>query len=176
MGRARLGEEEAPLDPFVEYERALRIDRNDLDTELVQQPDMYYRISREMAMSISRRDAAKLERDRTEAEVDLSLRHSHAADEKKPMESFYRNKVLLDTDFIDSQDKYIEACGTADRWQALKDAFSQRAYALKDLVSLYQTGYFTNSSASGERTAARDRLAEGGRETLDRARRARKEE
>ena len=50
--------------------------------------------------------------------------------------------------------------------QALKDAFDQRAKLLRDLTSLYVSGYFTRTVAQSASNSMRNTQAEEGRQAM----------
>src|SRR5262245_66619466 len=46
---------------IAEYERRIRIDRTDLDNEVENQPELFWKVADRLTLCISRRDAAKAE-------------------------------------------------------------------------------------------------------------------
>lgn len=119
-------------------EAGLRIRKDALDEGLLQQPDLFYRVSKELTLATSRRDAAKQGVADAEANVELSLHRSkdkYTVGEIKAHVSVAPSvkaarKMLADLQF------------EVNSLNALKEAFSQRSYALKELVALFIANYY----------------------------------
>jgi hypothetical protein len=139
-----------------EYKEYLLINKNDLDSALVEQSTLYYRIGEAYAAVISYRDLEKSRLEEVRAEIDQMIR---AESSIKLTETQVANRILSHDHYIDAQERLASWKLLADKWVALRDAFNQRAYALRDLVSLYSMGYYTESIGRGEKAEARDRLA-----------------
>lgn len=143
-----------------DLEDALRFDKNHMDDALIEQPDLFYRVSREYASAISERDGLKLEIAELAAELDKSIREEAARMQTKTTETGIQNEIASTPKMADMKRKYAGVAHQADRWLALKEAYQQRAYALKDLAGLWVAGYFTNSSAGAARSDAKARQAD----------------
>lgn len=143
-----------------DLEDALRFDKNHMDDALIEQPDLFYHVSREYASAISERDGLKLEIGELGAELDKSIRDGAIRAQEKTTETGIQKQIDTTPAMIDLRRRHLGAAHQADRWLALKEAYQQRAYALKDLAGLWVAGYFTSSSAGAARSEATTRQAD----------------
>jgi hypothetical protein len=123
-------------------EKDLRIDEHALEEALLDQPSLFYHVSREVALLVSQRDAAKQELQEIEALVDAEIRHDFEVSGDKITEKQVESAKLLDKRVKIAKRKLSELNEQLGLASALKEAFSQRAYALKDLVALYVANYY----------------------------------
>lgn len=127
------------------YRRYLRIDKTTLGDCLTEQPEIYYAVSQKYVAAAAERDQLKLDLEQTEAEVAGELRakvaDSEEVDEKgkpkKITETALKEMVAVDKDVVRASARLIKAKVAADEWAALKEAFGQRSYMLRELVALY---------------------------------------
>lgn len=133
-----------------EYQARVRINRDDLDTELAQQPECFANVSRQWTLAISRRDAASQKVKRIRAKLYLKLRDD--LKDEKPSETTLSSHIEIDPEFKEANKVLMEATSECSQWEVLKDSFIQRSYALKDLVNLFVHSYFeTGASTVGSR-------------------------
>lgn len=153
-------------------EQGLRIDENALEEALQQQADLFYRVSKNLALLISQRDAAKQEREYTEAKADSYLRDDARNSDDKITEKEIESRKKLDTSVIKVSDKYLRLAAEVKQWEALKEAYLQRGYALKELVVLFVRGYYgeTEGRVDGSLREYNSTLAAQAREAIDRKR------
>ena len=145
--RTKTGSE---LDEFVERKsEMLRIDKHALDDELQEQPNTFFEVSDRLALEISRRDAAKTELQTVESIADKNIRWVASQENKKLTVQEIAAEVARDEEVINADRRVRDLSYNVNRLSALKEAFAQRAYALKDLASLYGANYFQASSVSG---------------------------
>lgn len=131
-----------------ELETGLRIHKDGLDDALLEQPDFFYRVSKALALATSRRDAIKQEGQELEAEMDERVRARAEADKAKMTETEVKLQVRLEPKMKTATLELLRANREVGELQALKEAFSQRSYALKELVSLYVAQYFGDNTGS----------------------------
>lgn len=137
-------------DLLLELEAALRIDRDALDECLQQQPDLFERVAMRHVLTVSRRDQAKHRLEIVQAEVDETIRMAARDDNQKITEREVATQVLLHKDVEKAHKEYQRLSSFAMQWQALKEAYIQRSYVLKDLVALYLRAYYGDPSAGVE--------------------------
>ena len=166
--RQRLNSEELDL------RKCLRIDKNDLDNELIRQPELFYHASTSYALCVSQRDQAKLDLERAEAEADSKIRRAAVKDDKvkKITEAEIVARRAMAPEVREAQDSYLSARAAVERAAALRDAYQQRGYAVKDLVNLYVSGYYGAVTGRFERGEALDKRAAENRAVLAQRRRA----
>jgi hypothetical protein len=138
--------------------KSLRIDRDSLDEEAVRQPNDYFHASEGHVQALSRRDKLKHDLEVTVAELDKDVRDAMVAEGEKVTEAQVKAQITREQDYHRAQRNYLDACLEADRWEALRNAYRQRADMLKSLVQLYQSSYFGEVAGSAERREARGRF------------------
>jgi hypothetical protein len=151
----------------------LSIDKDDLDEALVEQPDLYYHVADAYVTAVAERDASKLDLEQATAELDEQYRKKAVEEEEKLTEAALRNKIIS-TPRIQKLEKdllYLRA--EADRWQALKEAFQQRSFMLRELVAMYvrRLGDLTIERGSHD---ARSALAQANHDEAGRIRSSRR--
>lgn len=156
-------------DKLRELESALAIDQHALDEALMTQPDAFYRVSREYVMLVAERDQAKQMLAEEEAAAARRVRKLVEKITVKELEE----EVQLDKKVKAARATFAELAFQASQFGALKEAFMQRSYALKDLVELHLANYFADNAEKGRGgvNRAKDDLAERGRREMTRARR-----
>ena len=157
---------------ITDLEKGLRIDEDALDEALLIHSDLFYRVSKQLTLLVSQRDAADQEKKEIEARVDAQLRHDAEVSESKTTEPQIKNDIRRDKDVIKAIDKLLELDKQVGQWQALKEAFLQRSYMLKAMCDLYIAGYFgANMDGASSRMTEHD--ADANRREMDRLRRER---
>ncbi len=141
----------------------LAIDKASLDEEAIRQPNDFFHASEGYAIAVSRRDGRKHELEITIAQIDRDIRDNADSEGEKLTEALIRNRVTSDSEHQRAYHEYLDACLVADRWQALQNAYRQRADMLRSLIQMYLTGHFGEVTGSAERTGARERFNEGRR-------------
>lgn len=137
---------------FEEFKSYLRIDKSRLDDELVHQSELYYRVSEAHADAVGERDTAKELMAAIDAELDAEIR----AGGDKLTEAQVKSKVQAHERHIEKAADWLEAKSRAEKLAALKEAFSQRGYLLRDLCQLYINNYYSDQAV--RRDADTDRV------------------
>lgn len=157
-----------------ELENSLTIDRDDLDTCLVEQPGSFYHVAEQVASANARRDTAKLELEEVMAVEDGRFRTLLAQNEEKATEGGIANHLRTLDNIKSLQRELLAARTEADRWQALKEAFQQRSFMLRELVALHLSQI---GNVRGEHGASsfRHDVGERNRERAEQVRRDRRQ-
>jgi hypothetical protein len=142
IGGDRIGKHREEVDALPEFEASLRIDLNALDEALQAQPDVYYRVSRKVALLTSRRDAAKKELELVEADMDAEVRKNSRRLEEKVTETEIKNRIARMPKAQEAWDQLHKLNAELGEWVALKGGFEQRSYALKDLTALHLANHY----------------------------------
>jgi len=132
--------------PLPELKQHLAIDKSILDDEVVRQPVLFYTISEVLTDAIALRDGAKEELAAVDAEMDSMWRKRLSKNDARVTEKMVQNCVQCSNEHEKAFNAYLEAKTNADKLLALKEAFQQRSYMLRDLVSLYSSNYYEASS------------------------------
>lgn len=150
MKREQLKRTSSPASTTLEeLETGLRIDEHALDDALVNHPDMFYRVSKQLAMLVSQRDAKKQELAEEEAKADGDIRETALKHKDKTTDTAVKQLIRLDKDVVRVSRELIDLNRQVGSWTALKEAFQARSYVLKDLVSLYIANYYTGNQDGG---------------------------
>lgn len=141
----------------------LVIDKDNLDDCLVQQPELYYHVAEAFSHAIATRDALKLDIEIAEAREAKLIRELAAEADEKLTEAGLREQLALIPELQKLRRRRIEEESNISAWQALKEAFTQRSYMLRELVPMHLSR-FNSGSVSSPRTqmadAARERAGE----------------
>ena len=155
---------------FDNYRQRVALDRNSLDIAAEEQPALYLEIAEQRAYANSRYDAARDDLLRTDAKLGREVRAEMEASGTKPTEGKIADVVLGKQEHLDAADKAAKAKQEADEWSALVSAFEHRKSMIRELATLYASGYYTAGSARASGGKVRDADAAAGRERLAQAR------
>lgn len=128
----------------------LRIDRDDLDTEIMEQPQLFCGVARRYAIALSQRDAAKEAVGVARAAAYYVVRQQIEAAGIKATEAAIAVQIESNKEYRAAMDQYGLLKLAADQLLAEKEAWQQRSYALKDLAALWIAGYCGVSSVKGK--------------------------
>lgn len=157
-----------------ELESALKIDDANLNACLVEQSGYFYHVAASTASANAHRDTLKLVLEEALADLDQDIRAKAIAEDKKLTESGIQNQLRQFPKIKELQRRCLEARLNAEKWQALKEAFSQRSFMLRELVALELAQVHSLNTERGV-TSARQALgsaARQGEEALRKERRA----
>lgn len=171
--RVELTERDAPRIAVDQLEEGLQIDEHALDDALVRQPDMFYRVSKHLALLTSKRDAKKQELSEEEARADAEFRNVAHKQKDKTTETELKNMIRLDRAVRKVSDELLALNRKVGEVSALKEAYQQRSYVLKDLVNLYIANYYSSNNDGGGSGRLRDHRAQHARDEINRAERRR---
>lgn len=125
-------------------EKGLAIDEHALNEGVVAQPELFYKVSQQLALQISLRDDAKHTLEVVEAEVDQTIRLVHRKEETKVTENEIRANVATHRDTLAATKELSKYNRRVGELSALKEAFNQRNFMLKGLIDLYIGNYYGN--------------------------------
>lgn len=135
----------------------LAINKSNLDEEISRQPMLFFDVAEACSEATAERDAAKEGLASVDAELDGLVRAALNKSEDKVTEAMVKNSVQLHKKHEGAFAAYLAAKTKADLLGALKEAFSQRSYMLRDLAQLFVSSYYEQNSVQG--TAAEDKIA-----------------
>lgn len=152
-----------------DLEEGLAIDEDALEESCIRQPELFYRVAKELALQTSRRDAANQMVKEAEAKADGQIRHDAQVAEEKITEKEIESQKRLHRD-VKSAIEYALLIGeNVGQLGALKEAYQQRGYVLKGLIELHVTGYFGDPSNTN--TTSRTAISRRNKAELNDARR-----
>lgn len=155
------------------YHAELSIDRDDLDECWVKQPELFYQVANAHVQAIARKDAVKLEVEECEAEENQKIRAAAVKAGEKVTEGAIGERLRLNKKYSDLQHQLLDCQAELKAWEALKEAYGQRSFALRDLVAMH----ISRSASGGSAVGVRNDLAEHNRKVAgeERARRRSRE-
>ena len=127
---------------YDQLEQNLLIDEHALDEAIEQQPDWFHRCSKQLALLESRRDAAKQALLDEEAKVDTELRMKARKNDEKITNDEIKAQTRLMPAVKKAGQVFLQLNESVNLYEALKESFKQRSYALGHLVDLFVAGYF----------------------------------
>ena len=166
--------ERKKLNERQELEDSLEIDRDGLDECLVEQPGHFYHVAEHVAAANADRDTIKLELEEVLATEDGKFRALCARTEEKVTEGSIKNYLLTLDAVKELKRSYLTACTNADRWQALKEAYHQRSFMLRELVALH-LAQIHNLGIERGAVASRHAIGDANRERGETLRRERRQ-
>jgi hypothetical protein len=113
----------------------LRIDEDDLDQCLIEQPSLFFNVADALALAISKRDETKLELDELLANKDRTIRNEAKALEEKITEAAIQRRLDMDKGVQDKQRDFADQRLKVDRLTALKEAYKERSWMLREIVA-----------------------------------------
>ena len=137
------------MDKIEQLRSKLLIDKHNLDDELIHQPMLLFEVSDGAIEASAERDLRKEELAMVDARLDTEVRRDLSISGEKFTEAMVKSGVLLHKDHQAASDAFYAAKERADTLGALKEAFQQRGYMLRDLASLAVANYYEYSSVQG---------------------------
>lgn len=134
------------VDAVTKYKSLLKINKNQLDEELVQGPELLFSVWEAYIQAIDIRDALKNDLAVVEAEVDKKIRHDAEVAEEKITEGAVKARVLTNQRRKKAYDNFLDAKLAADKLFALKESFTLRGEAINQLCKLYTSNYYQERS------------------------------
>lgn len=131
---------------LADLQSQLQIDKMVLDDEVIRQPMLFFEVSDQLTEAMAERDAAKEELAAVDAELDQKLRKKLAVGQTRVTEGLITSHVLVSPEHEKAFSAYLEAKKRSDKLEALKDAFKQRSFMLRDLVALHAANYYESTS------------------------------
>lgn len=153
-------------DRIAELEKVAGVDKHALDDNLEEQPDLFYRVSKACAIANSQADIAKMNIDELTARLDGTYREDFAKAGEKVTDTAVKQAIANDPEIRQATTDWLEKREIAARWMALKDTYVQRSYVMKELVTLYTVGYFSDAvggKARNQQSDARETQARSAR-------------
>lgn len=148
---------------FKRLQDRLAIDREGLSDCLIEQPQLYYDVTNLYVQAVSQRDAAKLDLEEATARADKAVRRAAEVAETKITEALIKQELALDKNLRSLHTEILELTEQVGQLGALRDAFSQRSFMLRELVALYVSERHDIARADGagqSRADPRDALAD----------------
>ncbi len=137
------------------YERSLEINKDNLDEELSNFPGIFYTISDHYLSALKHRKRLQARLDIEFAALASAIRSAALETEGKITETQIKQEVPLHPKYRKLNARLADAVYIQDRWSALKEAYVQKSFALKGLVSLAVHEQYQSDSSAGNKTRRR---------------------
>lgn len=141
------------METLATFRNMLRIDRHRLDEELEIQSEIMDRLSQRVISLNTKQLEAKEELSRTEARLTLDVDDGST----KMTAAQVAATVKRHSDRRRAFQLYSEARHEYEEWEALRDAWKGRGFALKTLADLYTSNYFSPSDHKVQDRSDRNR-------------------
>lgn len=134
------------MDDYQELKKALAIDKYSLDDEIIRQPSLFFMVAEAHTTAAAMRDALKEKLAQLDASLYGKIRIKLENEGSKFTEAYIKNEIEIAPKRVKASRAYLESKEQTDKLLALKEAFAQRNYMIRDLCNLYVTGYFESNS------------------------------
>jgi len=149
---------------YEDYQRALGINKHNLDSELEVQAVFQEQISERLTKA----ERLAADRKQTLAQVEARLTQNYKADEPKANKEIIEGQVIRDRDYKDAWLDYQDALQEQSKWQRLLESWRQRGFSLKTLADLHGAQYFALDSTQRSITTRSIRYREESKPTSSR--------
>lgn len=141
---------------FKQLERCVTIDKDNLDEEIVQFPEVFYQVCIMASDSEAHLNECRLIRQETEAGLQEEARVALSG-EGRVTNVAVNAWIKASRQYKKADRAYQDAKALHGRWAALKEALQAKSYKLRDLVDLYIAQYYSDPSSSDGSTTRRRR-------------------
>lgn len=151
----------------------LRINRDDLDGELVHQPDLVEQVGRAYVAAMTARDMFDLDKKAALAELANKIRTRMRKNDPKVTVSAIDNAISCSKEAVDLERQSIRLAESVRLWDVLNDRVRSRGYVLHKLADMQVIfgGAVAGQSEHGSREARKRReFAEDARGGITRKR------
>lgn len=134
-----------------EYKELLIIDKYKLDEVCQQHSDIFFKVSGEFTIAVSRRDELK---DKLKFKYStLFLRYKLTGVEGKAhTDKSVDNMLTVNKEYVKLSNEYLEFKTEAQKWGDLKESFFQRADMIRQLCKLHGDNYYADIVVKGGKT------------------------
>ncbi len=132
-----------------EFHKKLRIDKHSLDDEVEQQPELYGEVAEAAVIAKSQVESWEEQVKLLEASIDTEAREQANIADERITENEIKSMIVNSESRKEMIIKLLGARHQQRQLEALTTAFRHRSYALRDMVDLYLSSYFSSRSASG---------------------------
>jgi hypothetical protein len=138
---------------FEEAEELLLINKHELDDDCVTQPSIFHSVGDQFLTAKSIRDKSKKNLAEVDATIAKELRLDADTKGTKLSEAKLQELIILDNRHKEAFAIWAEDNLISERWELMKESFSQRSFMLKDVCSLFYTNYYIRESIHISREA-----------------------
>lgn len=141
---------------YDELKSELEIKPYDLETELINQPQIYDEVCEKYAEAVAIRDYKKDCLNKVESELYDEYAEQLKEEGERVTEKAVSVRVSQDKKYRKAQKSLREAKLEVDKWGALKESFYQRSHMLRDLVNIFVTNFRMDSEVKNVEFSQKD--------------------
>lgn len=134
-------------------EELLLINKHELDDDCVTQSSIFHSIGDQFLTAKSIRDKSKKNLAEVDAVIAKELRLDADTKGTKLSEAKLLELIILDNRHKEAFAVWAEDNLIMERWENMKDSFTQRSFMLKEVCGLYYTNYYVRESININRAA-----------------------
>jgi len=124
------------------FKDKLKIDKNNLDGCIIEQPALFQQVSHIYTQKLAERDYAHEQYKREYAKLFVELKNSG----QKLTDKLVESMVMVSPSYEEKRDDFLNKQKEVNEWAALKEAYAQRNYMLKELSNLFSANYYTRDA------------------------------
>lgn len=159
-------EQPAPVSQLAHYREKVKLDRHALDFAAEEQPELFLNVANEHVEAQSRHDELKDVLLQLDARLGREVRAEMEKGGAKATEGKVADSVLGNEERQQAAKNLAAAKVEVDRWSALRASLEHRKSMIRELATLYASGYFTAGASDTASRQVRDQKAEEGRRQL----------
>lgn len=125
-----------------EFRSKLRVDKFNLDREVMEQPEMFYHVCEGHQEALSKQAELASEVKQAEAAAGIKAREDLKDAKNKPTDTQIAAIVTSDERVIMARDLLLRANADVANWANMKEAYMQKSFMLKEASRLYEANYF----------------------------------
>ena len=124
------------------YKQKLVIDKNNLDDCIIEQPALFQQVSSIYTQKLAERDYAYEQYKKEYARLFVEYKNSG----EKLTDKLVDSMILTSPTYVEKRNEFLNKQQEANEWAALKEAYAQRNYMLKELSNLFSASYYTRDA------------------------------
>lgn len=134
---------DSELELVEEFREYLKIQTHQLDLCIAQQPELFSLVAEKATEFNGLKESVKHNVELLEARLSYQYRRDAPG---RTTDKSTKEWVETQQSYINKRKEYIQVKYLAECWDALRNAFQQRGYMLRDLAQLYVAGFFSDIS------------------------------
>lgn len=131
------------VDKTQELAKALAIDKDMLDDELVKHAELFWHVCELLSKYTTDRDNIKAKIKAFEAQLDQKIRDEAASEGSKATEKEIDRLIARNPQILSLHSTLLESASIVRQLESLKEAFQERRHNLNRLVDLFTSNYWS---------------------------------
>lgn len=161
-------------DILAQLKENLKIDEHELDENFVEQPTLFYHVASAHQEASAALDRIKSEMEQAEAEMYVQYTKKAVEAEEKWTDTSIKRDIVNSQRMRKLEARWLDLKAKVGKLAVMKEAYSQRGYALNKLADLYAANYFTTESGGKRRSELAEDMAERNKKEISKLRKERR--